>query len=161
MCPSPTPQIMDEIKQGIQYLFQTRNTLTLALSGSGHCALEAALVNLLEPGDSFLVGANGMWGQRAVEIGERIGECSNLEPGSSCPPPRGPGSAQSAPASHPEDLAALPSSVPLSLWARVGYPLPTCLSEFRDSCSFCKWKTEWQRPPRSSSSAGSQESPLL
>ncbi|XP_007532039.1 alanine--glyoxylate aminotransferase [Erinaceus europaeus] len=66
-------QIMDEIKQGIQYLFQTRNTLTLALSGSGHCALEAALFNLLEPGDSFLVGANGMWGQRAVEIGERIG----------------------------------------------------------------------------------------
>ncbi|XP_004620737.1 alanine--glyoxylate aminotransferase [Sorex araneus] len=65
-------QIMDEIKQGIQYLFQTRNPLTLALSGSGHCALEAALVNLLEPGDPFLVGVNGMWGQRAAEIGERI-----------------------------------------------------------------------------------------
>ncbi|ELK32660.1 PREDICTED: serine--pyruvate aminotransferase [Myotis davidii] len=66
-------QIMDEIKQGIQYLFQTRNRLTLAISGSGHSALEAALFNLLEPGDSFLVGANGIWGQRAAEIGERIG----------------------------------------------------------------------------------------
>ncbi|XP_055964349.1 alanine--glyoxylate aminotransferase [Sorex fumeus] len=65
-------QIMDEIKQGIGYLFQTRNRLTLALSGSGHCALEAALVNLLEPGDPFLVGVNGIWGQRAVEVGERI-----------------------------------------------------------------------------------------
>ncbi|XP_049629226.1 alanine--glyoxylate aminotransferase [Suncus etruscus] len=66
-------QIMDEIKEGIQYLFQTRNPLTLALSGSGHCALEAALVNLLEPGDPLVVGVNGMWGQRAVEIGERVG----------------------------------------------------------------------------------------
>nr|KAF6336087.1 alanine--glyoxylate and serine--pyruvate aminotransferase [Myotis myotis] len=66
-------QIMDEIKQGIQYVFQTRNRLTLAISGSGHSALEAALFNLLEPGDSFLVGVNGIWGQRAAEIGERIG----------------------------------------------------------------------------------------
>uniref|UniRef100_A0A8C6B395 Alanine--glyoxylate aminotransferase n=4 Tax=Odontoceti TaxID=9722 RepID=A0A8C6B395_MONMO len=66
-------QIMDEIKQGIQYVFQTRNPLTLAVSGSGHCALEAALFNLLEPGDSFLVGVNGIWGQRAQDIGERIG----------------------------------------------------------------------------------------
>ncbi|XP_025843510.2 alanine--glyoxylate aminotransferase [Vulpes vulpes] len=66
-------QIMDEIKAGIQYVFQTKNPLTLAVSGSGHCALEAALFNLLEPGDSFLVGANGIWGQRAADIGERIG----------------------------------------------------------------------------------------
>ncbi|KAM8789330.1 alanine--glyoxylate aminotransferase [Rhynchonycteris naso] len=66
-------QIMDEIKQGIQYLFQTRNRLTLAISGSGHAALEAALMSVLEPGDSFLVGVNGLWGQRAAEIGERVG----------------------------------------------------------------------------------------
>ncbi|XP_042545007.1 serine--pyruvate aminotransferase isoform X2 [Dipodomys spectabilis] len=66
-------QIMDDIKQGIQYVLQTKNALTLAVSGSGHCALETALFNLLEPGDSFLVGVNGIWGQRAAEIGERIG----------------------------------------------------------------------------------------
>ncbi|KAK2505066.1 hypothetical protein MC885_004743 [Smutsia gigantea] len=65
-------QIMDEIKQGIQYVFQTKNPLTLAISGSGHCALEAALFNILERGDSFLVGVNGIWGQRAADIGERI-----------------------------------------------------------------------------------------
>ncbi|GAB5576152.1 serine--pyruvate aminotransferase [Prionailurus iriomotensis] len=67
------PQIMDDIKQGIQYVFQTKNPLTLAISGSGHCALEAALFNILEPGDPFLVGVNGIWGQRAADIGERIG----------------------------------------------------------------------------------------
>lgn len=65
---------MDEIKQGIQYVFQTRNPLTLAVSGSGHCVLETAVVNLLEPGDPFLVGVNGIWGQRAAEIGERVGK---------------------------------------------------------------------------------------
>ncbi|KAM6152157.1 alanine--glyoxylate aminotransferase [Erethizon dorsatum] len=68
-------QVMDEIKKGIQYVFQTRNPLTLAVSGSGHCALETALLNLLEPGDSFLVGVNGVWGLRAADIGERIGAC--------------------------------------------------------------------------------------
>lgn len=73
--PVPTrTQIMDEIKEGIQYLFQTRNPLTLVITGSGHCALEAALVNVLEPGDSFLVGVNGIWGQRAMDIGERMGK---------------------------------------------------------------------------------------
>lgn len=65
---------MDEIKQGIQYVFQTRNPLTLVVSGSGHCAMETALFNLLEPGDSFLVGNNGIWGMRAAEIAERIGK---------------------------------------------------------------------------------------
>lgn len=78
---------MDEIKQGIQYAFQTRNALTLAISGSGHCALEAALSNLLEPQDSFLVGVNGVWGQRAQDIGERIGKRRGR--GLGLPPPLG------------------------------------------------------------------------
>lgn len=72
---------MDEIKQGIQYAFQTQNTLTLVVSGPGHCALETALCNLLEPGDAFLVGANGIWGQRAAEIGERLGKQCSAHPG--------------------------------------------------------------------------------
>ncbi|KAG8508279.1 Serine--pyruvate aminotransferase, mitochondrial [Galemys pyrenaicus] len=80
-------QIMDAIKQGIQYVFQTQNRLTLAISGSGHCALEAALFNLLEPGDAFLVGVNGMWGQRAAAIGERIREQEPSPPSSPRAPP--------------------------------------------------------------------------
>ncbi|XP_053565881.1 alanine--glyoxylate aminotransferase [Bombina bombina] len=66
-------QIMDNIKQGIHYAFQTQNTLTLAVSGSGHCAMEAALFNVLEKGDVFLVAVNGIWGERAADIAERIG----------------------------------------------------------------------------------------
>ncbi|XP_074046834.1 alanine--glyoxylate aminotransferase [Macrotis lagotis] len=66
-------QIMDEIKDGIRYAFQTQNKLTLALSGSGHTAMEAAIFNVIEPGESVLVGVNGIWGQRIVEVAERIG----------------------------------------------------------------------------------------
>ncbi|XP_041880510.1 serine--pyruvate aminotransferase isoform X2 [Corvus kubaryi] len=66
-------QVMDEIKAGIQYAFQTQNRLTLAISGSGHCAMEAALFNLLEPGDTVLVAINGIWGQRAADIARRLG----------------------------------------------------------------------------------------
>ncbi|NXS81312.1 SPYA protein, partial [Erpornis zantholeuca] len=66
-------QVMDEIKAGIQYAFQTQNRLTLAISGSGHCAMEAALLNLLEPGDTVLVAINGIWGQRAADIARRLG----------------------------------------------------------------------------------------
>ncbi|NXT19940.1 SPYA protein, partial [Syrrhaptes paradoxus] len=66
-------QVMDEIKAGIQYAFQTQNQLTLAISGSGHCAMEAALLNLLESGDTALVAVNGIWGQRAAEIARRLG----------------------------------------------------------------------------------------
>uniref|UniRef100_A0A8V1A3D6 Alanine--glyoxylate aminotransferase n=1 Tax=Gallus gallus TaxID=9031 RepID=A0A8V1A3D6_CHICK len=66
-------QAMDEIKAGIQYAFQTRNRLTLAISGTGHCAMEAALLNLLEGSDTVLVGTNGIWGQRAADIARRLG----------------------------------------------------------------------------------------
>ncbi|XP_066049892.1 alanine--glyoxylate aminotransferase isoform X2 [Chamaea fasciata] len=75
-------QVMDEIKAGIQYAFQTQNRLTLAISGSGHCAMEAALLNLLEQGDTVLVAINGIWGQRAADIARRLGAnvCELLKP---------------------------------------------------------------------------------
>ncbi|NXK92049.1 SPYA protein, partial [Formicarius rufipectus] len=66
-------QVMDEIKAGVQYAFQTQNQLSLAISGTGHCAMEAALLNLLETGDIILVAVNGIWGQRAADIGRRLG----------------------------------------------------------------------------------------
>ncbi|XP_062987609.1 alanine--glyoxylate aminotransferase [Elgaria multicarinata webbii] len=66
-------QIMDEIKLGIQYAFQTQNPLTLAVSGTGHCAMEAALLNMVEQGDKVMVAVNGFWGERATDIAERLG----------------------------------------------------------------------------------------
>lgn len=64
---------MDEIKEGIKYLFQTQNTATMCISGSGHAGMEAALCNLLEDGDVTLVGVTGIWGSRAGDIASRYG----------------------------------------------------------------------------------------
>lgn len=64
---------MDDIKSGIQYMFQTQNNMTLAVSGTGHTAMECAIFNAVEPGDSVLMAVNGIWGERAAQMAERIG----------------------------------------------------------------------------------------
>jgi len=66
-------KIMDEVKEGIQYAFQTKNEWTFAISGTGHAAMEASVANLLEPGDVALVCQNGIWGQRLADMVERNG----------------------------------------------------------------------------------------
>ncbi|XP_055920417.1 alanine--glyoxylate aminotransferase [Eupeodes corollae] len=66
-------QIMDEIKEGIKYAFQTKNDATMCVSGSGHGAMEAALCNLLEEGDIALFGVTGFWGHRAADMAKRYG----------------------------------------------------------------------------------------
>ena len=66
--------IMDEIQAGLKYAFQTQNSLTLAVDGSGHAAMEAAIVNVVEPGEKVLILENGIWGERAREIAERCGK---------------------------------------------------------------------------------------
>lgn len=38
---------MDQARAGLQYVFQTNNSMTLAVSGTGHSGMEAALVNLV------------------------------------------------------------------------------------------------------------------
>lgn len=66
-------KIMDDIKEGIQYAFQTKNRVTLAVSATGHGAMETVVVNLIEKGDVVLVGCNGLWGERFGEMAERNG----------------------------------------------------------------------------------------
>ena len=71
-------ELMSDITAGLQYLFQTNNTLTLAVSGTGHAGMEAAFVNLVEPGDRVLVLQSGIWGRRAKEVAERCGKNLNM-----------------------------------------------------------------------------------
>uniref|UniRef100_A0A8C4E9U8 Alanine--glyoxylate aminotransferase n=1 Tax=Dicentrarchus labrax TaxID=13489 RepID=A0A8C4E9U8_DICLA len=66
-------EIMNDIKRGIQYAFQTENNMTISMSGSGHAAMECAVFNTVEPGESVLVAVNGIWGERVAEIAERMG----------------------------------------------------------------------------------------
>jgi len=43
------------------------------LSGTGSLGMEAGLANLLEPGERLLVASNGVFGERMVEMGTRLG----------------------------------------------------------------------------------------
>ena len=70
-------ELMADITAGLQYLFQTTNSLTLAVSGTGHAGMEAAFVNLVEPGDRVLVLQSGIWGTRAKDVAERCGGRAN------------------------------------------------------------------------------------
>jgi alanine-glyoxylate transaminase/serine-glyoxylate transaminase/serine-pyruvate transaminase len=64
---------MDETKRLLQFVFQTRNELTIPISGTGSAGMEACLVNLLEPGDEAVVCVSGVFGTRMADIVERCG----------------------------------------------------------------------------------------
>ena len=66
-------QLMDEIKQLLQYAFQTENELTLPVSAPGSAGMEACFVNLVSPGDTVIVCQNGVFGGRMKENVERCG----------------------------------------------------------------------------------------
>ena len=60
--------------------FQTQNPFTIAVSGTGSAGMEAALVNLIEPGDTVIVGVNGVFGTRMADIVGRCGgTAANIE----------------------------------------------------------------------------------
>lgn len=65
--------LMDEIKELLQYAFQTDNALTLPISAPGSAGMEACFVNLLSPGDTVVVCQNGVFGGRMKENVERCG----------------------------------------------------------------------------------------
>ncbi|UTV30791.1 pyridoxal-phosphate-dependent aminotransferase family protein [Photobacterium atrarenae] len=65
--------LMNEIKQMLQQLFQTRNALTIPLSGPGSAGMEACVANLIEPGEKVVVCINGAFGQRIADSARKIG----------------------------------------------------------------------------------------
>jgi alanine-glyoxylate transaminase / serine-glyoxylate transaminase / serine-pyruvate transaminase len=65
--------LMDEIKEMLQYAFQTQNKLTIPVSAPGSAGMEAAFYNLLEPGDKAIVCQNGVFAGRMKENVERCG----------------------------------------------------------------------------------------
>jgi alanine-glyoxylate transaminase/serine-glyoxylate transaminase/serine-pyruvate transaminase len=64
-------KIMDEMKELLQYTFQTQHPLTLAVSGTGMAGMEAALCNVIEPGDTVAVCVAGFFSERLCDIVER------------------------------------------------------------------------------------------
>lgn len=65
--------MMDEMKGLLQYAFRTANRLTIPISAPGSAGMEAAFVNLVEPGDTVIVCRNGVFGGRMKENVERCG----------------------------------------------------------------------------------------
>lgn len=43
-----------------RYVFQTDTKYTLCMSGTGHAGMEAAIANLVEPGETVVVGNKGL-----------------------------------------------------------------------------------------------------
>ncbi|MBC3617740.1 alanine--glyoxylate aminotransferase family protein [Vibrio metschnikovii] len=66
-------RMMDELKQLLQYAFQTQNEFTIAVSAPGSAGMEACFVNLVEPGDKVIVCRNGVFGERMRENAVRCG----------------------------------------------------------------------------------------
>jgi len=65
--------VLDEIGDRLRAVFRTANALTLPISGTGSAGMEACFVNLLEPGDTAIVGVNGVFGERMCEVARRCG----------------------------------------------------------------------------------------
>jgi alanine-glyoxylate transaminase/serine-glyoxylate transaminase/serine-pyruvate transaminase len=65
--------VLDEIADRLRTVFRTRNPLTLPISGTGSAGMEACVVNLVEPGDTVVVGVNGVFGERLCEVARRCG----------------------------------------------------------------------------------------
>lgn len=66
-------QLMNDMRGMLQSLFRTKNEMTLAISGTGSAGMEAAVVNVIEPGDSMIVCVNGVFGGRMVDVATRAG----------------------------------------------------------------------------------------
>lgn len=65
--------LMDEIQVMLRQVFQTSQRMTFAIPGTGSAGMEAAVVNLVEPGDRVVVGIAGVFGQRLAEQARRNG----------------------------------------------------------------------------------------
>jgi len=65
--------ILNEIRSLLQYTFQTKSEMTLAMSGTGSAGMETCVVNLIEPGDPMVVCINGVFGNRMADVAQRYG----------------------------------------------------------------------------------------
>src|SRR5436305_8059650 len=65
--------ILEETAQLLSWMFQTKNEMTLCVSGSGFSGAEAVLSNLLEEGDTLIAGSLGFFSGQIVEISRRAG----------------------------------------------------------------------------------------
>ena len=66
-------EIAEELKEMIRRIMNTKNNLTIPISGTGSAGMEAAFVNLVERDDRVLILLNGVFGMRMQDVAERLG----------------------------------------------------------------------------------------
>ncbi len=66
-------EVTDQVAAMLRAVFRTQNPLTYAVSGTGSAGMETAVVNVVEPGDTVIVGINGVFGGRIADTAERAG----------------------------------------------------------------------------------------
>jgi alanine-glyoxylate transaminase/serine-glyoxylate transaminase/serine-pyruvate transaminase len=65
--------LMEEVKTGLAAVFRAPDHACIPLPGPGTAGMEAAMLNLLEPGDVAVVAVNGLFGGRMAEMAARAG----------------------------------------------------------------------------------------
>ncbi len=66
-------KIMDAMKDQMKNLLNTKNELTIPVSGTGSAGMECCFVNLVEKDDPVLVLINGVFGMRMQDVASRLG----------------------------------------------------------------------------------------
>ncbi|WP_435154674.1 pyridoxal-phosphate-dependent aminotransferase family protein [Haladaptatus sp. DFWS20] len=66
-------EVMNDVQDLLRYTFRTENKWTIPVSGTGSASMEAAIGNLVEPGDTMLVPTNGYFGGRMESMATRAG----------------------------------------------------------------------------------------
>ena len=64
---------MESVKSQLRTVFDTENSVTFPISATGSAGMEFLLVNFLEPGDTIVVGVNGVFGGRVAALSEKLG----------------------------------------------------------------------------------------
>lgn len=65
--------LLDETNARLRTVLHTENELTFPVSGTGSAGMEAAFVNVVAPGDTVVVGVNGVFGERMCDVATRCG----------------------------------------------------------------------------------------
>jgi alanine-glyoxylate transaminase/serine-glyoxylate transaminase/serine-pyruvate transaminase len=66
-------ELMDQVMRSLRGVFRTANHHTLPISATGSAGIETIMMNLLEDGDSAVIGVAGYFGQRMAEMARRAG----------------------------------------------------------------------------------------
>jgi len=66
-------ELMDQVMRSLRGVFRTANHHTLPISATGSAGIETIMMNLLEDGDSAVIGVAGYFGHRMAEMARRAG----------------------------------------------------------------------------------------